>query len=256
MVRDVIDFSQPVGLLLVAVLHFVQDDEDPWGAVAQFRDMLAPGSYLVLSHMTSDDSDENMVKGLTEAYSGAAAPGVFRTARQIGDFFDGFDLEDPGVVHVSQWRPPSRRARRASRRPVPRRRRQEAMRNVPRREPCPRPAGGRPRGTVPGSSRLRTAGDCPGAPGRTGGWEAVLRRELEFLAGTARLVSLLAQFEAVTRRPGPAADRKLPRVSPGNARNARKGRRSGPRPHAARTANGCDPQGPARAAQPGSPLIR
>ena len=68
--------------------------------------MLAPGSYLVLSHMTSDDSDENMVKGLTEAYSGAAAPGVFRTARQIGDFFDGFDLEDPGVVHVSQWRPP------------------------------------------------------------------------------------------------------------------------------------------------------
>ena len=74
--------------------------------VAQFRDMLAPGSYLVLSHMTSDDSDEKMVKGLTEAYSGAAAPGVFRTARQIGDFFDGFDLEDPGVVHVSQWRPP------------------------------------------------------------------------------------------------------------------------------------------------------
>jgi hypothetical protein len=105
-VRDVIDFSRPVGLLIVAVLHFVQDDADPWGIVAQFRDMLAPGSYLVLSHMTSDDSDENMVKGLTEAYSGAAAPGVFRTARQIGDFFDGFDLEDPGVVHVSQWRPP------------------------------------------------------------------------------------------------------------------------------------------------------
>ena len=104
-VRDVIDFTQPVGLLLVAVLHFVPDNDDPWGAVAQFRDMLAPGSYLVLSHMTSDDSDAKMVKGLTEAYSGAAAPGVFRTARQIGDFFDGFDLEDPGVVHVSQWRP-------------------------------------------------------------------------------------------------------------------------------------------------------
>ena len=106
LVRDVIDFSRPVGLLLVAVLHFVRDEEDPWAAVAQFRDLLAPGSYLVLSHLTSDDSDEAMVNGITQAYAGAAAPAVFRTARQIGDFFDGFNLVDPGVVHVSQWRPP------------------------------------------------------------------------------------------------------------------------------------------------------
>lgn len=102
----VIDFSRPVGMLFVAVLHFVTDDENPWAAVASFRDLMAPGSYLVLSHISSDGSDPAAVAAIREAYAGAAAPAVFRTARQIGEFFDGFRLEAPGIVDVSEWRSP------------------------------------------------------------------------------------------------------------------------------------------------------
>lgn len=103
----VIDFSRPVGVLCVAVLHFVTDRENPWASVAYFRDLMAPGSHLVLSHITSDDSDPEAVNAIKEAYEGAAAPAVFRTARQIGDFFDGFSLEHPGIVNVSAWRAPA-----------------------------------------------------------------------------------------------------------------------------------------------------
>lgn len=102
----VIDFSRPVGVLCVAVLHFVTDDENPWASIAYFRDLMALGSHLVLSHVTSDDSDPEAVSTIREAYQGAAAPAVFRTARQIGDFFDGFRLVDPGIVNISEWRSP------------------------------------------------------------------------------------------------------------------------------------------------------
>lgn len=102
----VIDFSRPIGVLCVAVLHFVTDRENPWASVAYFRDLMAPGSHLVLSHITSDDSDQAVVAAIKEAYESAAAPAVFRTVRQIGDFFDGFNLVHPGIVNVSEWRSP------------------------------------------------------------------------------------------------------------------------------------------------------
>lgn len=101
--HGVIDFSRPVGVLFVAVLHFVTDREDPWKSVAYFRDLMVPGSFLVLSHVTSDDSDPGAVGKIEEAYRSAAAPAVFRTARQIGDFFDGFRLVPPGIVNVPEW---------------------------------------------------------------------------------------------------------------------------------------------------------
>lgn len=104
-VCKVIDFSRPLGVLFVAVLHFVTDTEDPWESVAYFRDLISPGSYLVLSHMTSDDSEPDAVNTIREAYGTASAPAVFRAARRIGDFFDGFRLEYPGIVDVSEWRP-------------------------------------------------------------------------------------------------------------------------------------------------------
>jgi S-adenosyl methyltransferase len=103
----VIDFSRPVGVLCVAVLHFVTDRENPSASVAYFRDLMAPGSHLVLSHISSDDSDPAAVKTIREAYEGAAAPAVFRTTRQIGEFFDGFQLVHPGIVNVSEWSAPS-----------------------------------------------------------------------------------------------------------------------------------------------------
>jgi hypothetical protein len=104
-VCELIDFSKPVGVLSVAVLHFVADTEDPWQSVAYFRDLMAPGSYLVLSHATTDDSDPGVINAIREAYDSASAPAVFRSARRIEDFFDGFRLEYPGIVDVSEWRP-------------------------------------------------------------------------------------------------------------------------------------------------------
>lgn len=103
---EVIDFSRPVAVIFAAVLHFITDDENPRAAVACFRDLMAPGSYLVLSHITSDDSDPAAVAAIRRAYEGAAAPAVFRTARQIGRFFDGLTLVPPGITDVTQWRSP------------------------------------------------------------------------------------------------------------------------------------------------------
>jgi hypothetical protein len=103
--RKMIDFTRPVGVLFVAVLHFVTDEEDPWGSVAFLRDLIAPRSYLVLSHVTSDSSDPTALHAIHDAYKGAAAPAVFRTEREIGRFFDGFRLVYPGITDVSDWHP-------------------------------------------------------------------------------------------------------------------------------------------------------
>lgn len=66
---------------------------------------MAPGSYLVLSHGTSDGSDPAALAAVQQAYEGAAAPAVFRAESEIGRFFDGFRLVYPGITDVSEWHP-------------------------------------------------------------------------------------------------------------------------------------------------------
>ena len=105
-VRELIDFSRPVGLLFVAVLHFVTDEEDPYKSVAWVRDRMAAGSYLVVSHITSDGSDPAAMAAIQDAYKGATAPAVFRPASGIARFFDGFEMDPPGLADVAQWRNP------------------------------------------------------------------------------------------------------------------------------------------------------
>jgi SAM-dependent methyltransferase len=106
-VRELIDFGQPTGLLLVSVLHFLADTDDPWRIVATLRDALAPGSYLVLSHAT-DESRPAVVHAAEKVYSRSApARGRARSRAEILRFFDGFELTDPGLVYVPQWRPDS-----------------------------------------------------------------------------------------------------------------------------------------------------
>jgi SAM-dependent methyltransferase len=105
--RSLIDFAQPVGLLLVAVLHFINDADDPWRIVASLRDVLAPGSYLVLSHGTHEGKPE-AAHAAEEVYSRSTTAELhMRSRAEIMRFFDGFEIVAPGVVPIPQWRPDS-----------------------------------------------------------------------------------------------------------------------------------------------------
>jgi hypothetical protein len=106
-VGRLIDFTQPVGILMVAVLHFVPDRDDPHGIVARYRDAVVPGSYLVISHAAASE-DEHAPAGAdaaTAAYSRSVTEATLRTRAQVTSLFDGFDLVGPGVVYVNEWRP-------------------------------------------------------------------------------------------------------------------------------------------------------
>lgn len=104
----VIDFAEPVAVLLVAVLHFIGSGEDAAGIVAAFRDHIAPGSYVVISHGVSDGTDPEIVGKIAGAYSSVSLPVTPRTATEVAALFDGFDLVEPGVVDVTRWRPERR----------------------------------------------------------------------------------------------------------------------------------------------------
>jgi hypothetical protein len=101
--RRLTDFDQPVGLLCVAVLHLVSDAEDPRRIVAQFCDRMAPGSFLVLSQFASE-SDPEAMAGLRAVARGTPVETYFRPEDQILRFFDGFELLDPGLTAVQEWR--------------------------------------------------------------------------------------------------------------------------------------------------------
>jgi hypothetical protein len=104
-IRGLLDFDQPIGLLLVSVLPFVADSDDPWRQVATLRDALAPGSYLVICHGT-DEGDPARMQALGKVYtSSVATQAGGRTRADIQRFFDGFELVEPGLVYISQWRP-------------------------------------------------------------------------------------------------------------------------------------------------------
>jgi hypothetical protein len=104
-VRGLIDFAQPTGLLLNMVLHFVSDAEDPWQIVATYRDALAPGSYLVLGAPTNE-SRPTVARAMEKVYNRSVSTRAqVRSRAEILRFFDGFDLVDPGLVYVPEWRP-------------------------------------------------------------------------------------------------------------------------------------------------------
>ncbi|MFE6164004.1 SAM-dependent methyltransferase [Streptomyces sp. NPDC056486] len=101
-VRRLIDFDEPVALFLVAILHFVTDEEQPKQIVAALRDALPAGSLLVLSHATADFADR---RGAQAVYNNATATLNLRTRTEIEQFFDGFDLVEPGLAQAPFWRP-------------------------------------------------------------------------------------------------------------------------------------------------------
>jgi SAM-dependent methyltransferase len=102
---ELIDFARPVAVLFVAVLHFVRDDEDPYGIVGAFRDAMAPGSYLVLSHVATDGLSAELLARNEDVYERSTSPSRPRSRDEIARFFDGLDLLEPGLVRPGLWRP-------------------------------------------------------------------------------------------------------------------------------------------------------
>jgi SAM-dependent methyltransferase len=102
--QRLIDFSQPLAVLLVAVLHFISDDDDPRKVVAALRDAIPPGSYLVLSHVSGDIRRESAANAAVH-YKKVTSGATLRGREEILRFFAGLELIDPGVVQVPYWRP-------------------------------------------------------------------------------------------------------------------------------------------------------
>lgn len=105
-VREHLDLSKPVAICLFAVLHFVPDNDDPAGIVACLRDAVAGGSYLAMSHISTDFLPQGQALADAKAVYEKASERVWPRGRdQILGFFDGFELVEPGLVPKPQWRP-------------------------------------------------------------------------------------------------------------------------------------------------------
>ncbi|MQA09907.1 MAG: SAM-dependent methyltransferase [Pseudonocardiaceae bacterium] len=105
-VRNLIDFNQPVGFIMVGILYFILNKERPFDVVARYRDAMPPGSYLALSHIVSDDNPEGYSQA-QELYRGflKRSGDARRSREEVCRFFDGFELVDPGLVYACDWRP-------------------------------------------------------------------------------------------------------------------------------------------------------
>jgi len=101
---ELLDLSQPVALLLVAVLHFFPDSDQPGALVAELRAALAPGSYVVISHGTTDGQAPNVAEAMSH-YDQTTAPFQPRSHAGVGAFFSGLEVIGPGLVRVPLWRP-------------------------------------------------------------------------------------------------------------------------------------------------------
>jgi hypothetical protein len=107
--RELIDFGEPAGLLMTAVLHFVADSADPWALVQRYVSALAPGSYLVLSHATGDRLPPQAIRAMLKTYENATEKLVLRPRPEVERFFTGLELTspypgaEPGICFTGQW---------------------------------------------------------------------------------------------------------------------------------------------------------
>jgi hypothetical protein len=101
-----LDLGRPVAVLLVAILHFIPDADDPYGIVARLMEAVPPGSYLVLSHGASDIQPAAVAEMMRRYNGMSSARLTLRSRAQVARFFDGLDLIGPGMVPIAQWGQP------------------------------------------------------------------------------------------------------------------------------------------------------
>ena len=101
-----LDFTQPIALMLIAILHFVSDADDPRGIIGRFADALVPGSYLVIAHgsRNTEGMPSDNLHTARELYERTVAQVSLRSRPEVIGLFEGWDLLYPGVVWIPQWR--------------------------------------------------------------------------------------------------------------------------------------------------------
>ena len=99
----ILDFTRPVAILLIAVLHFIPDADDPYAVVARLMDAVPSGSYLVIAHAAADIAPEASAEMARRYNQMASATVTPRTRDQVARFFTGLDLLPPGLVPINQW---------------------------------------------------------------------------------------------------------------------------------------------------------
>ena len=104
-VLRVLNWTRPIGVLAIAMFHFVPDDAEALSIIRVLRDALPSGSYLALTHATAEGVDSALAEQGEQLYRRTSAPLHFRTRDQIESLFEGLELVEPGVVYVPLWRP-------------------------------------------------------------------------------------------------------------------------------------------------------
>jgi SAM-dependent methyltransferase len=104
-VRSLLDFSQPAAVLFVTFLHYITDDDQALNTVRAFRDALAPGSYIAISHGTPDNAPPGTTEGAEKLSATTPTPSKYRPRPEILKFFDGLELVEPGLVYIPLWHP-------------------------------------------------------------------------------------------------------------------------------------------------------
>jgi hypothetical protein len=104
-VKGLLDFSRPVAVLLLLIMHSIPDDEEAYGAVRVLRQALTRGSYIAVSHASYDDAPPGVIEKLEKIGADSPTPGKARSRAEILRFFDGLELVEPGLVPTPAWRP-------------------------------------------------------------------------------------------------------------------------------------------------------
>jgi hypothetical protein len=106
-VRGLFDLQRPIGVLLVGVVHFIPDADDPQGIVGQYRDAITPGSYVAVTNAAIDESRVAENEAAKKVYASTPTPLTFRSREAVAGMLDGLTPVEPGVVELLQWRPDS-----------------------------------------------------------------------------------------------------------------------------------------------------
>jgi hypothetical protein len=103
--RHVLDFTQPVAIMLLGILYMIEDAQRPWDIVAALTSALPPGGYLAISHPASDILPRQSAAGAEIYKDTTGIAQTNRTRAEVTRFFDGLNLVEPGIVPLNHWRP-------------------------------------------------------------------------------------------------------------------------------------------------------